>query len=249
MARVSFGPFPQRVALTALQQMVEGVARGEGIPPGTRNLPLTETSFAALRGGWLAGPVSDDELMERYAPPPRPARPPSSGTRHARPSRCCAPSPTPPRSSASTSGTSTPRRAGRRGRATGRRAARQAGRGVLPERDHGPAGRAAGLVRPHRLQAGRDPRPLPPAQARGRRTAAPARLRVRPPHHRPRDGEGRRPAALGPGLGAALVELPLRDAGCLLPTWEELGELSEAARELGVPLHADGARIWESQPF
>ena len=25
--------------------------------------------------------------------------------------------------------------------------------------------------------------------------------------------------------------------------------LSEAARELGVPLHADGARIWESQPF
>jgi threonine aldolase len=55
--------------------------------------------------------------------------------------------------------------------------------------------------------------------------------------------------ALGPGLGAALVELPLRDAGCLLPTWEELGELSAAARDLGVPLHADGARIWESQPF
>lgn len=39
VARVSFGPFPQQVALTALQQMVEGVARGEGIPPGTR--PLT----------------------------------------------------------------------------------------------------------------------------------------------------------------------------------------------------------------
>ncbi len=55
--------------------------------------------------------------------------------------------------------------------------------------------------------------------------------------------------ALGPGLGAALVEMPLRDAGCLLPSWEELGELSSAARELGVPLHADGARIWESQPF
>jgi threonine aldolase len=55
--------------------------------------------------------------------------------------------------------------------------------------------------------------------------------------------------ALSPGLGAALVELPLRDAGCLLPSWEELTALSEAARELGVPLHADGARIWESQPF
>jgi 2-methylisocitrate lyase-like PEP mutase family enzyme len=38
VARVSFGPFPQRVALTALQEMVEGVARGEGIPEGTRNL-------------------------------------------------------------------------------------------------------------------------------------------------------------------------------------------------------------------
>jgi threonine aldolase len=54
---------------------------------------------------------------------------------------------------------------------------------------------------------------------------------------------------LSPGLGAALVELPLRDAGCLLPCWEELTELSAAAHELGVPLHADGARIWESQPY
>ncbi|MGI8523429.1 MAG: threonine aldolase family protein [Nocardioides sp.] len=54
---------------------------------------------------------------------------------------------------------------------------------------------------------------------------------------------------LSPGLGAALVELPLRDAGCLLPSWDDLAALSAAARELGVPLHADGARIWESQPF
>ena len=38
VARCSFGPFPQRWALTALQQMVEGVARGEGIPAGTRML-------------------------------------------------------------------------------------------------------------------------------------------------------------------------------------------------------------------
>jgi threonine aldolase len=55
--------------------------------------------------------------------------------------------------------------------------------------------------------------------------------------------------ALSPGLGAALVEMPLRDAGCLLPSWEDLTALSVAARELGVPLHADGARIWESQPY
>lgn len=52
-----------------------------------------------------------------------------------------------------------------------------------------------------------------------------------------------------PGLGAAHVELPLREAGCLLPTWAELSELSQAARELGVPLHVDGARLWESQHY
>lgn len=56
-------------------------------------------------------------------------------------------------------------------------------------------------------------------------------------------------AALPGRLGAVLVELPLRDAGCLLPTWEELTGLSAAARERDVRLHADGARIWESQPF
>jgi threonine aldolase len=55
-------------------------------------------------------------------------------------------------------------------------------------------------------------------------------------------------AVPGP-LGAALVELPMRDAGCLLPSWDELAALSAAARERGVPFHADGARLWESQPF
>jgi 2-methylisocitrate lyase-like PEP mutase family enzyme len=39
VARVSFGPYPQQVALTALRNMVEGVARGEGIPADTRPLP------------------------------------------------------------------------------------------------------------------------------------------------------------------------------------------------------------------
>lgn len=56
-------------------------------------------------------------------------------------------------------------------------------------------------------------------------------------------------AAVHGRLGAVLVELPLRDAGCLLPTWEQLTELSEAARARGVRLHMDGARLWESQPF
>ncbi|SFC66570.1 L-threonine aldolase [Nocardioides terrae] len=50
-------------------------------------------------------------------------------------------------------------------------------------------------------------------------------------------------------LGAVLVELPLREAGCLLPTWDQLAELSAACRARGVALHVDGARIWEAQPW
>jgi threonine aldolase len=49
-------------------------------------------------------------------------------------------------------------------------------------------------------------------------------------------------------LGAVLLELPLRDAGHLLPSWDELVAFSAACRERGVPLHLDGARIWESAP-
>ena len=56
-------------------------------------------------------------------------------------------------------------------------------------------------------------------------------------------------ATLPAGLGAVLVELPLRDAGCLVPPWDDLVALSTAAREVDVPLHLDGARLWESQPF
>lgn len=47
-------------------------------------------------------------------------------------------------------------------------------------------------------------------------------------------------------LGAVLLELPLRDGGYLLPTWDELVGISEACRERGLPLHLDGARLWES---
>jgi 2-methylisocitrate lyase-like PEP mutase family enzyme len=36
VARLSFGPYPQRVALTALQELVEAV--DDGVPPGTRAL-------------------------------------------------------------------------------------------------------------------------------------------------------------------------------------------------------------------
>jgi threonine aldolase len=50
-------------------------------------------------------------------------------------------------------------------------------------------------------------------------------------------------------LAAVSIELPLRDAGYLLPSWEELVAFSERVRERGAVLHVDGARLWESQPF
>ena len=50
-------------------------------------------------------------------------------------------------------------------------------------------------------------------------------------------------------LAAVSIELPLRDAGYLLPTWDELVAFSSSAHERGVPVHLDGARLWESQPF
>lgn len=50
-------------------------------------------------------------------------------------------------------------------------------------------------------------------------------------------------------LAAVSVELPLRDAGFLLPAWDELVAFTNRARDRGVPVHLDGARLWESQPF
>jgi threonine aldolase len=44
------------------------------------------------------------------------------------------------------------------------------------------------------------------------------------------------------------VELPLREPGFLLPTFDELRDLSQAARDRGARVHFDGARLWESTP-
>jgi threonine aldolase len=49
-------------------------------------------------------------------------------------------------------------------------------------------------------------------------------------------------------FGALLLELPLRDAGFVLPSWEELTEVVEAARERDAVVHLDGARLWECTP-
>lgn len=50
-------------------------------------------------------------------------------------------------------------------------------------------------------------------------------------------------------LGAVLLELPQRAIGGQLPTWEELCAIAVWASEKGVPLHLDGARLWEAGPF
>ncbi|MGW1595538.1 threonine aldolase family protein [Streptomyces sp. NPDC002343] len=46
-------------------------------------------------------------------------------------------------------------------------------------------------------------------------------------------------------FGTLMLELPLRDAGFVLPAWEELTEVVEAARERDAVVHFDGARLWE----
>ncbi|WP_031068771.1 threonine aldolase family protein [Streptomyces sp. NRRL WC-3742] len=53
-------------------------------------------------------------------------------------------------------------------------------------------------------------------------------------------------AELGEPFGTLTVELPLRDPGYLLPTWEELSELTAAARATGARVHFDGARLWNT---
>jgi threonine aldolase len=45
------------------------------------------------------------------------------------------------------------------------------------------------------------------------------------------------------------VELPMRDAGFLLPTFDELTEIADAAHARGAAVHFDGARLWESTGF
>ncbi len=47
-------------------------------------------------------------------------------------------------------------------------------------------------------------------------------------------------------VAVAVIELPLRDAGYLLPTWDELVALIDALHDTGAKVHLDGARLWES---
>jgi threonine aldolase len=55
--------------------------------------------------------------------------------------------------------------------------------------------------------------------------------------------------ALSEPIGALLLELPQREIGGLLPSHDELTAQAEWAKARGIPLHLDGARLWECAPF
>ncbi len=50
-------------------------------------------------------------------------------------------------------------------------------------------------------------------------------------------------------VAALLLELPQREIGGLLPTWDDLVAQVKWAREQNIATHLDGARLWEAQPF
>jgi threonine aldolase len=50
-------------------------------------------------------------------------------------------------------------------------------------------------------------------------------------------------------LAALLLELPQREIGGQLPSWPDLEAQVVWARERGIALHMDGARLWECAPF
>ncbi len=47
-------------------------------------------------------------------------------------------------------------------------------------------------------------------------------------------------------FGTLLLEVPDREAGFVLPTWDELVATVDAARDRDAVVHLDGARLWES---
>ncbi|MBD3729900.1 MAG: threonine aldolase [Sphingomonadales bacterium] len=55
-------------------------------------------------------------------------------------------------------------------------------------------------------------------------------------------------AAQATGIASVLIELPAREIGGQLPTWDELVALSTFCRARGIRLHLDGARVWQAAP-
>ena len=55
--------------------------------------------------------------------------------------------------------------------------------------------------------------------------------------------------AVAEPIGTLLLELPQREIGGQLPSWETLNEIIAWTRTQGIATHLDGARLWECQPF
>ncbi|MEU5922888.1 beta-eliminating lyase-related protein [Streptomyces antimycoticus] len=70
-------------------------------------------------------------------------------------------------------------------------------------------------------------------------------LRAAHPTSEPRPPTAEEVLGLDEPFGTLALELPLRDAGFVLPEWDELVAVVEAARERDAVVHFDGARLWE----
>jgi threonine aldolase len=71
-------------------------------------------------------------------------------------------------------------------------------------------------------------------------------LRATWPTDGPRQPTAQEIRSVADPFSVLAIELPLREPGFLLPTFDELGEMCAAARDRGAAVHFDGARIWES---
>ncbi|WP_445515254.1 threonine aldolase family protein [Streptomyces sp. NEAU-174] len=70
-------------------------------------------------------------------------------------------------------------------------------------------------------------------------------LRAVRPTSEPRPPTAEEIRGLDEPFGTLALELPLRDAGFVLPEWDELVAAVAAARERDAVVHFDGARLWE----
>jgi threonine aldolase len=55
--------------------------------------------------------------------------------------------------------------------------------------------------------------------------------------------------SIGEPISTLLIELPQREIGGQLPSWEDLVQISKYCKDKGIKLHLDGARLFETLPY
>ena len=224
VARVSYGPMSQNVALTALQELVEEVHPGRR---AAHEHPQLRVDLDARL-----------KAASRPAPAPR-----SAAAVTTPPGDLRVPWRRPARSSGSTPGTCTATAAVHRLSKERWRTCWASPAAVFPSGVMGQQA-ACGPGASGRLAPGRAAGPFPPARARedGPRPLHDFRF-----EHLTvgRTATGGRPARTAgrPGRGASSSCRCATPAACSRPG---TSSSTAAARDLGVPLHVDGARLWES---